>query len=475
MADAAVDHSRIEEIIRHRSESLNVEFKRWIDPSTPSGRAKIIKAILALRNRNGGSLLIGFDNQTRDPVYAGMPSNVRAAFHVDVIQGLVSAYASEIFEVWVDFVGLDGREHPVITVPSGVRTPVAAKADLFEGKEKLIRQNDVYFRTLTSNGTPSTSLASWRDWPEIIQICLDNREADIGGFLRRQLSGTDVATLRQALDRLGFLTQQESASVKSSLEDKALALLRKGERRLQKAISEGRLNKKEFEATRLGSWSTALIIDPRKEGVLPDRVFRSIIASSNPHYTGWPVWLDSSDFHDERSRPHVSDEGVEALVISVGNGWTDHLDFLWFDPHGEFYLWRILEDDLTSKVQPRTALEPVLVILRVAEAIAVGLALAKALGWSEEKARLGFAFKWAGLKGRALRAWAGPWGSPFAEGTAHDDSATCFVEVPLETPATAIAPYVEKVVSKLFVLFDSYTPSSARIESWVRRLIERRL
>jgi hypothetical protein len=36
-----------------------------------------------------------------------------------------------------------------------------------------------------------------------------------------------------------------------------------------------------------------------------------------------------------------------------------------------------------------TVLDPILVVIRVAEAIAVGISLAKALGW-EDEARLGF-------------------------------------------------------------------------------------
>ena len=53
-------------------------------------------------------------------------------------------------------------------------------------------------------------------------------------------------------------------------------------------------------------------------------------------------------------------------------------------------------------------LDPMPMILRVAEAMGVGVAFAKASGWSAEQTTLGFAFRWHKLKGRRLTAWANP-------------------------------------------------------------------
>jgi predicted HTH transcriptional regulator len=59
-----VDQRRIDELIARPSESLNVEIKAWISPDDPSGVAKIVRAALALRNRNGGYLVVGFNDKT---------------------------------------------------------------------------------------------------------------------------------------------------------------------------------------------------------------------------------------------------------------------------------------------------------------------------------------------------------------------------------------------------------------------------
>ena len=72
-------------------------------------------------------MVVGFDDRSHGPVSTDHPSNVRAEFHADVIQGLVTRFASEPFEITVHFVDRDGLEYPVIEIPPGLRTPVAAK------------------------------------------------------------------------------------------------------------------------------------------------------------------------------------------------------------------------------------------------------------------------------------------------------------------------------------------------------------
>jgi hypothetical protein len=125
-----------------------------------------------------------------------------------------------------------------------------------------------------------------------------------------------------------------------------------------------------------------------------DKEFFATFAASNPKYTGWPVWLDARTLSDERSRPVVKGGAWEALVVALSDQTTNRLDFFRLDPKGEFYLRRLLQDDAIPKqLEPGTRFDPVLVIYRVTEAIAVGIAAAKALGWPES-ACLGFLFRW---------------------------------------------------------------------------------
>jgi hypothetical protein len=266
----------------------------------------------------------------------------------------------------------------------------------------------------------------------------------------------------------------QQSGVPTPFRERAIKLLDEGETRFRQAVSGRKLNAEEKAIMEGASYSTALVVDPSRTGALPDRAFMSTIGSSNPNYTGWPAWLDSSQFTEPAFRPKVLDRGWEALIVSLG-GWSKHVDFLRFDPKGEFYHWRNLQDDITDKVKPKTALDPIVVIIRVGEHIAAGLAIVKALGWDPESTRLGFAFRWTKLRGRQLVPWANPGVAISSFEVAHDDEVTTFVELPLDTSPTAIAPAVEQAVRELFVMFGGYQLPSSAIEHWVRRLVERQL
>ena len=84
------DDDQIRALVARPSESLTVEIKRWLDPADPAGAAKIVKAAFALRNRDGGFLVIGFDDDRLQPDSTNEPADVRATYHQDAIQGLIS-------------------------------------------------------------------------------------------------------------------------------------------------------------------------------------------------------------------------------------------------------------------------------------------------------------------------------------------------------------------------------------------------
>jgi predicted HTH transcriptional regulator len=123
MAEAPVNQQRFDELVAQPSESLNVELKSWLNLSDTFSKAKLVKAALALRNRNGGFILIGFDDNTRQPLRPPSEMDIAAAFHLDVVQSLVSQFAFEKFEITVGFGERSGVKHPVIAIPEGTRTP----------------------------------------------------------------------------------------------------------------------------------------------------------------------------------------------------------------------------------------------------------------------------------------------------------------------------------------------------------------
>jgi hypothetical protein len=121
---------------------------------------------------------------------------------------------------------------------------------------------------------------------------------------------------------------------------------------------------------------------------IPDASFLNAAMVGNPGYLAWPAWFDSHMSHDLTARPKVVDKSWQALRLFLE---FRLIDFMRMNPKGEFYFKRVLQDDLTERTIPRASLDAILVLIHVADAIAVGLSIAKALSW-EDKTRLGFAF-----------------------------------------------------------------------------------
>ncbi|TDY48115.1 hypothetical protein BX592_11149 [Paraburkholderia rhizosphaerae] len=460
-----VNREHIEQLVKQPGESLVVEIKTWISTDDPAGRAKIIKGAIALRNRGGGYLVIGFDDKTMTPDKDSAPKDVRSTFHVDVIQGLVTKYASQAFEIAVEFVEHDDVIHPVIVVPPGVRTPVFAKQQLTgDGGKMLVERDVAYVRTLNSNNTPSTAKAQYRDWDELCEICFNNREADIGRFLRRHLAAADPSALREFA-----LTLAGNGPVKESVRE-----------RLDKIMAEGlgrflAVTKEQGSLPKHGSWEVALIID----GQFPPQTgldeFANLLSASNPSLSGWPVWLNSRTFQDADKRPYVFDSAWETLIVALDPNTFTHVDFMRVHPNGSFYSYRALDDDISSGTRaptPGTALDIVLPITRVGETIAVGLSFARALQ-ADEQTNLQFLFRWTGLKDRVLMSWVEP-GRHVNPRTSRQDVVTSTLTVPLDTAPSTIVEYVKAAIQPLYQVFDGFTMPDSVVEGLIQRMLARR-
>lgn len=459
-----------EQLIRTLSESRSVEVKRWFDPTIAVGKAKLVKGLQALRNFDGGSFVIGFDDNTMQPDVSNAPNDVKALFHPESVQEVAARHSSEPFDVEVFFPELDGQEYVVIAVPSGIVSPVAVKRGIDNGSGRLlVEANDIYFRTLSSNNRVSSAKIPHGDLPELVRLCFENREADIGRFLRRHLSGLKPDTFRALADELDG---QQSAG--PSIDDELISLLADGEARFS-----GRVQERGLTLPPHGTFEVALILVGNCEHGSLDQEFIRRLDSNNPRLTGWPVWLDSSNFSDPSARPYVLDDGWEALIASLERDFgSDHIDYMRKVPTGRFYLRRGLQDDLTHSdrgPEPLTKLDFGLAILRTAEAIAVGRAFAQSMSCDPESTALEFAFRWEGLQGRTLSSWASPERHLSVERQAVQNIVTCRVSVPLLSAPETISEQTHDIVSRLFVLFDGFEISFSVVDEMVTRLLERRL
>jgi hypothetical protein len=439
--------------------------KSWLDPSTPQHKAVIVRAILALRNRNGGQLLIGFSN---DGQPRSDPPNfdLHKAFHPDQVQDLVAAHASERFEVEVEFFEVAGIEHVRLTAPVGVIVPVAVRSSIKHpdtGKD-LLTFGEVPFRTLSTNGRPSSAACQPGDWADLMAICFDNREADIGRFLRRHLASPALPDALRAL--LGTPPDP-------SLRDQALAFLNGCEARFATVLDE----KESAEAAKMRSWggrSAAVVITPLLTGLGATRDFKQQIQASIPRYTTYPPFVDYGLPGD--SAAYVHQGAWEQLVVA--NGAFNALEFHMMEPRGRFFQWRLLLPDVIASRRPedpKTYLDPDGAIVDVAETLLTGLAVAATLGAATPDHQATFAFHWTGLSGRQLVRLIAAGFVRHHHRVARDDSpAPSVVTIPADTAPSAIAPYVEEILRPVFEVFGGEAIDRVDVERLVQALLERR-
>jgi hypothetical protein len=318
---------QIQSLVNEPSEKLNVELKPWIDPSSKKGQSVIAKASLALRNQNGGFLLIGFDDDG-SPLPLEIGWNVRTAFHIDNIQKIVSQCASKPFSVEVHFRRRDGVEYLVVQVESGVKTPVACRADLrdTDGK-KLLSVNEIYVRTLNANGIASSSKIKGNDLDDVVERCFQNREADYAAFFSKLIRGlprSDIASL------FSVISQRYQAGEENP-GDAERKILDDGWSRFVEEAQERSVDLNAF-----GFLEGALRIAGPIKSNKPSGEFLQFIESANPTLTGWPIWLVSRTFSNEKTRSYTYQSTWEQFIQAPGF-FGHHLDFMIFDPKGEFY------------------------------------------------------------------------------------------------------------------------------------------
>ena len=458
-------HSLARSLVERPTESLSTEIKSWLDLDQKEHKATLVKALLALFNHNGGQLIIGFADKTLAPVKLPSEDEVRKQYHSDRVNSLVSKYASQPIDIHVEFVERESQTHPVIFVSSGVRTPAATRAEIKgDGKEKpILPLHAVFVRTQLANHTPSTSQFKYGDLGALLERCFENREADIGRFIRRHLSGLTQVDRDQLAVLVGVVGGNPVEAARALLDD--------GEMRFDTLIA-----KRGYKPLDLGTWSVACVQLGHTSEHEANAEFLDLLRAADPRYTGWPPWLDSRGFAEASTRPFVADEMWHALLSQTDR--VKHFDYQLWDPKGRFYLRRYLEDDVQPADRgpaPREVLDFSLTIIRCAEAVATCAAFARAMGCDPEKTELAFAFRWTGLSGRLLRSWTQPRRPLYGYDKSAQDEITVTFSMYLSTPESAIGSLLVAPLGKVFQLFSGMKFQPQVVEEIANQLLERRL
>src|SRR5438094_3579092 len=122
------------------AETLDTELKGWLNLSEPREAALLAKACLAMRNNNGGRVVLGIDDLTTKSTPAPAGFDVYQAYHPDKVNEVVGKYSIPKFEIRVGFKKYQETIHPELTIPGGIISPVISRS----GFERELRQNAVY-------------------------------------------------------------------------------------------------------------------------------------------------------------------------------------------------------------------------------------------------------------------------------------------------------------------------------------------
>ncbi len=421
-------------LLRAPSEALAVEFKSWLDLSVEANRSKVARALIALRNNNGGMLVIGFDDKTLKPAKHGRPADLAAAYHPDEVQRIVKDYATVPFEVKLELAEREGKTFPVLCVGAGVVTPALTRRT----GDKL-RQNAVYVRSVQNNVVESTEPRTPEDWDRLFRICFDNREADIARFFQRNLSGIarEIRRLPEAGSPLTALFDEAAGHFAAALDNR---------QKSEAILPSAPIGWHQVGAVLLGEPK------PVKLAALLDQLF-----PRQPRLSGWPIWIDSRPLHPA-NRPHTDRGGWDALVALERPDLfaTPLVDFWRLEPQ-RLYHQRIHEDDLRTTLgkDRGTVLDYVIAIKRTTEALVVAHAFARTLAVEPDRASLLIRFRWTRLRDRRFLSWSNPGRDLWTATTAFQDEASAEFEVPLATARASLVPFVVRAVEPLFEAFGS--------------------
>jgi len=295
-----------------------------------------------------------------------------------------------------------------------------------------------------------------------MKICFDNREADIGAFIRRHLTGLSpdiVETIFSAM----------KPSAQSALTP--MVVLDSGYRRFLESAAERRQ-----QLPDVGYWEAAAVVNGLETRHAPSRELLNRLQATRHDHSGWPPWtvIDNPTVPD--MNPRVVRGTWEALMVSGRSDPFAITDYWQINPAGQFYYVRVLEDDVRQEshgIAPGSTLDFYLVVYRVTETISTVLQFTGELGATGENS-IAFAFRWRGLRGRILGCWSNPQRMLRQQRRAYDDVVTATIEMAADVPESAVPSHVYRIVRQLFLVFEGYELPQQVIEDIARDVLKGR-
>ncbi len=446
----------LRELVDSPSESLEVEYKSWLDLDDKSCRADVARHIAALANHGGGRLVFGFTDAME---YAGENPYPKPAIDRDCISAIVKKYLEPPFQCSVDVViSKAGNQHPVITVPSHGAVPVCAKVNgpLENGKTTGIVQGTHYVR---KPGPESAPILTASEWAPVIRRCamhdrvgvLSAIQAALNAGAAPALSANDQLKKWHDAARVAFLRDLKAVNghppiYENSHVQFSYRIVTGGDERLPSnellaALRE--VNSEVHDLVRTG-WSMFHVFD--RLGIQPTW------AVDDKSGEGEQDFLECSMLRD----PQLDWSGCDLWRVT-GTGMVALVREYWEDDAG----WC-----KRMKLEPGTQFDPLLLFRSVAELVRHARGLAARFGSATD---IEFRCEWHGLAGRGLGSANGAYWSPRpAPIDGHRVSTTSAPFASLESDWATVVSRLTSPVARLFGIEEFAAPAaiSKRAESW---------
>ena len=282
----------------------------------------------------------------------------------------------------------------------------------------------------------------------MMEICIDNREANIARFMRRHFD--DLMQQFSALNNVSKDIDLYNPFQNFGASSRQRFLYNAGPKLARK----------------YGYMEASVNLNHKCIGHNLDGRFLESFLGANRNLSGWPFWLD---VRAEGSTIEPYDQCFEGYICRLfkdDNIYEEksHLDFWRASPEGYFYHKRILSSDLyMSKLK---VLDPTILITRLCEIIDATLNFARVFYIPEEKSA-DINILLTGMKGRKLESWNNEEYHLPLGGACQEEQIYLELTIPVHTSLKTVSVLIYNHIQELF----SYFPGARMDDKYLKDII----
>ncbi len=428
---APPDDAPLKALVDDPNETLEVEYKEWLDLSDAGVRADLARHIAALANYGGGSIVFGFTDVMQ---FAGQNQFPSPACDRDLVASIVRKYLEPTFQCDLREVRSSaGNMHPIIIIPPHGASPICAKANgpLVNGKTTGIVQGVHYTR---KPGPASERVLTAAEWAPIIRRCAMHDRAAIFGALDAALRGSAPISL----DNSDALKQWHDAAHAAFLKDAGTSDRAKWHWQASYAIER----------------SDGQVLDIASLLDILRQVHREVFDTVN---SGWNM-IDPQGVIDLKPAFHTDPKAglgdadfleFSAMRSKVGVSVAD----LWrVSPDGKVTVVRDYWEDTfvpSTGMAPGSFLSPNWMVRSLAEVVRHARAFTERF---ENPMSVSFRCEWYGLQGRILHSPNTLWSMRWSE-AAHGNHKVSAGNFPVTMLDNGLPEIVSKLIAPLMRVF----------------------